>query len=709
MASEMRRRRALTFLALFLLSASLCFLQLGFLRIDLGEIEFYLFLMQVPVAVTALLLGPRYGLLQGLLTGASMALHARFQPTDGLEYFYMIPLDILLPLTLTGFLYGLAFSRALRPDQHGNEPQGTRRLLRLALACLVGVAGLELLYDMTVALWTSDLSELQLSSLRMYTEVLGPLSLRNTSEFAITFAVVALVDTLRRRVLRLRNDLSIRTFFGARLFALLVLTYTVVAAISFTIITYRSEMMAKESMQAELAFLDDELTAREEQAAQDGTTFDKGAEVTQLLHGLGPLNELYLMLVAPSGEIRASNHRAYRVGLNINDINYEATDLFDELSETRAVVEFFMSPDREESPNETNDNWISYLCASKVGDDYLVCSQLRSSIHERRSLIVLLNTLTAGTLAVAAFFFASRLLGLTVAEPIDSANASLAKITSGDLDEMVHVYTGKEFASLSSGINVTVAALKEYAAEEQRRIQKDLDTAKTIQESALPHTFPSGAHMNVYASMQAAKYVGGDFYDIFMLDEHTLGFLIADVSGKGIPAALFMMEAKAHITMAMRSVADLAQAIQDTNVHLCEGNDTNMFVTLWCAKLDLTTGELTYVNAGHNPPLLRHQGVWTWLNEKASPLLGVMDFLTFKSMTITLAPHDEILLYTDGVNEAMNPREEQYGNDRLMAFVEAHGDLHPHELDDALRADVALWADGAEQSDDITLLTLEFL
>jgi sigma-B regulation protein RsbU (phosphoserine phosphatase) len=133
-----------------------------------------------------------------------------------------------------------------------------------------------------------------------------------------------------------------------------------------------------------------------------------------------------------------------------------------------------------------------------------------------------------------------------------------------------------------------------------------------------------------------------------------------------------------------------------------------MFVTVWAATLDYETGELTYVNAGHNPPLLRHNGTWEWLTKKGGLFLGTFERAKYRTSSLTLVPGDELLLYTDGVNEAFSVTEEEYGNDRLEAFMNAHAEEHPHKLVDDLRADVARWAEGAEQSDDITMVALEY-
>ena len=206
--------------------------------------------------------------------------------------------------------------------------------------------------------------------------------------------------------------------------------------------------------------------------------------------------------------------------------------------------------------------------------------------------------------------------------------------------------------------------------------------------------------------MDAARQVGGDFYDYFELGSGRVGFVVADVSGKGIPAALFMMAAKTEIRGAMETNADLAQAIGIANRSLCEGNDAEMFVTVFAGVLEYETGKLTYVNAGHNKPLVMRGGEWSWLTERSGPYMGSFDWVEYKQFETQLAPGDEVFAYTDGVNEAFNSEGELYGNDRLEAFLSSHSELHPRQLLHALRADLDGWSFGTEQSDDITMLAL---
>lgn len=348
-----------------------------------------------------------------------------------------------------------------------------------------------------------------------------------------------------------------------------------------------------------------------------------------------------------------------------------------------------------------------------IHGDYIVSAYLPlSEVYASRNSIMLWNAILYLVLFTVVFLLASRLLSTVVIDGIQETNETLGHITQGDLDKTVNVRGNSEFESLSDGINTTVDALKDSIAEASARIDRELATAKAIQSSALPSTFPPFPEISdfdIFASMNPAREVGGDFYDFFLIGEHRLGFLIADVSGKGIPAALFMMTAKTELENYMSSTEDLAEAITTVNHRLCIGNEAEMFVTAFLATLDFETGELTYVNAGHNPPLLRHDGTWEWVTDKSGLFLGGMDDLRYRSFTRMLEGGDEILLYTDGVTEAWDAGETTlYGEDRLIGLLQEHVDLHPTTLIRKVQNDIARFAEGAEQADDITMVAMEY-
>jgi serine phosphatase RsbU (regulator of sigma subunit)/anti-sigma regulatory factor (Ser/Thr protein kinase) len=307
------------------------------------------------------------------------------------------------------------------------------------------------------------------------------------------------------------------------------------------------------------------------------------------------------------------------------------------------------------------------------------------------------------------FVFIYLLIKRVIINNLKKINDTLAQITNGDLSVTVDVRSNEEFASLSDDINSTVATLKQYIAEAAARIDKELEYAKRIQLSALPTNFPDGDDYKIYAQMIAAKEVGGDFYDFYKLSDTTVAFLAADVSGKGIPAAMFMMTAKTII----KDLAERGLAVNDiftqANEKLCENNESGMFVTAWMGILDLTTGQVKFANAGHNPPLLkRADGSFEYLKTRAGFVLAGMEGVCYRAGEITLNPGDRLFLYTDGVTEATNTDNKLYGEERLLSFMNQNASTEATELLPTLKADIDEFVGEAPQFDDITMLMLDY-
>ena len=262
---------------------------------------------------------------------------------------------------------------------------------------------------------------------------------------------------------------------------------------------------------------------------------------------------------------------------------------------------------------------------------------------------------------------------------------------------------------MSDDINSTVSTLKRYIAEAAARIDKELEYAKQIQLSALPTNFPENEDYRIYAQMIAAKEVGGDFYDFYKLNDTTVAFLAADVSGKGIPAAMFMMTAKTII----KDLAESGMAVNDiftkANEKLCENNESGMFVTAWMGILDLTTGNLQFANAGHNPPVLkRRDGSFEYLKTRAGFVLAGMEGVRYRVGELTLYPGDRLFLYTDGVPEATNADNKLYGEDRLLSFMNQNATIEATAFLPALKANIDEFVGEAPQFDDITMLMFDY-
>ena len=247
----------------------------------------------------------------------------------------------------------------------------------------------------------------------------------------------------------------------------------------------------------------------------------------------------------------------------------------------------------------------------------------------------------------------------------------------------------------------------ENAKEEQKRAS-ELEIAKRIQASVLPVNFPKTTHFDIYASMNPAKEVGGDFYDFFFIDENHFAFLIADVSGKGIPAALFMMNAKSLLKSNLLSGYPLDIAINKTNNELCVTNDAGMFFTAFIAILNTVTGELEYVNAGHNPPAIKLGDEFEYLKSDNNLVISAMDNYEYKASKVFLKPENSILIYTDGVTEAQNTKEEFYGEERLINLLNKK-EQEPKEIIESVKTSIEEFSDGASQFDDITMLDIKYL
>ena len=307
------------------------------------------------------------------------------------------------------------------------------------------------------------------------------------------------------------------------------------------------------------------------------------------------------------------------------------------------------------------------------------------------------------------FVFIYILIKRVIINNLQKINDTLGRITKGDLNVTVDVRSSREFSSLSDDINSTVTTLKRYIAEAAARIDKELEYAKQIQLSALPTNFPENEDFEIYAQMIAAKEVGGDFYDFYKLNDTTVAFLAADVSGKGIPAAMFMMTAKTIIKDLAESGMPVNDIFTKANEKLCENNESGMFVTAWMGILNLETGKMQFANAGHNPPLIkRANGDFEYLKTRAGFVLAGMEGVRYRVGELMMYPGDRLFLYTDGVPEATNTENKLYGEDRLLAFMNKNALAVSTEFLPALKANIDEFVGEAPQFDDITMLMFDY-
>ena len=312
------------------------------------------------------------------------------------------------------------------------------------------------------------------------------------------------------------------------------------------------------------------------------------------------------------------------------------------------------------------------------------------------------------------------IMATRIVNPLERMTKRINSLHDGDtLFEMENSYhTGDEieilaesFATLSKRSQDYIAQITRITAEKER-IGTELALATRIQADMLPNIFPAfpdRLEFDIYASMDPAKEVGGDFYDFFLIDNDHLGLVMADVSGKGVPAALFMMIAKILVQNYAMNGFSPAEVLEGVNKQICTNNREEMFVTVWFGILDLKTGEITAANAGHEyPALMQAGGQFELLNDKHGFVIGGMEGIRYKEYTIALTPGSKLFLYTDGVPEAANTENKLFGLGRMLAALNTDKTASPEKTVKQVRQAVDAFMEDAEQFDDLTMLCVEF-
>lgn len=331
-------------------------------------------------------------------------------------------------------------------------------------------------------------------------------------------------------------------------------------------------------------------------------------------------------------------------------------------------------------------------------------------------------------ISISILLFFITYIGWSLADyltkPIRQLSKGVQQIAMGNFNGKLNIHTGDEIESLAISFNAMTTELQTYIKNleqitaEKERIATELNVATNIQKNMLPCIFPpypDRKDFDIYAVMYPAKEVGGDFYDFYLLDENHLVITIADVSDKGIPAAMFMVITKTilkNFAMSMTSPDDFSAVVQCANRQLCENNEEMMFVTVFMGMLDLKTGKFIYVNAGHTPPMIRHKhkddSTFEYLPVEKNCVLGINGEAQFKQQEVYLKQGDELFLYTDGVTEAINKEKKLYSIERLYSNLNKIN--QKSSCQDILR-DVKLsideFAQGMYQSDDITMLAIK--
>lgn len=341
-------------------------------------------------------------------------------------------------------------------------------------------------------------------------------------------------------------------------------------------------------------------------------------------------------------------------------------------------------------------------------------SEANSSRDASLLIVALMEVIVFAALFLVIHFVAKHV----VVRGIRRMTTQLAEITQGDLNVEVDVRDTTELASLSDDINLTVGALKTSLMA----LQSDLDMAAEVQANVLPtitRVISSRKEFELFSSMEPAREVGGDFYDFFMVDDDHLALVVADVSGKGVPAALFMMLSKAVIKMEALSNLDPAKVLMHANADLSEKNDGDMFTTAWLGVFEISTGTLTYADAGHEKLALYRDGAWEVPRKPNGAVAlaafsqedyeGLPEKYRYRNHTVVLQPGDALFQYTDGVTEATDADEDLFGDQRLLDALNEAPSASPGVLLPFVRERIATFVGDAPQFDDITMLGLRYI
>jgi len=328
------------------------------------------------------------------------------------------------------------------------------------------------------------------------------------------------------------------------------------------------------------------------------------------------------------------------------------------------------------------------------------------------------NTLLIGFVGFILFSIAIFIIASRMIKPVNALSRATLEIAEGNLNaHLPPVSSTDEVGTLTQSFRFMQSSLEKYIVElkettaTKERIESELRIARDIQMGILPKVFPPFPNHNefeIFALLEPAKEVGGDLYDFFFVDENHLCFLIGDVSGKGVPAAFLMAVAKTLLKVIAEQGFEPGEILEKVNNNLAEDNESCMFVTLFLAILDIRTGVVVYGNAGHNPPVFINGNSASFLPAVNEPVAGGMPDMSYTTNKMTLAKGDSLFLYTDGVTEAMNTNMALYSDERLLDYLSSNSFTNVTDMIQAVNSSVTEFAGDTEQSDDITMLALQY-
>ena len=415
----------------------------------------------------------------------------------------------------------------------------------------------------------------------------------------------------------------------------------------------------------------------------------------------------------------------YLVDANGNTVNPVDNNELESFREIIRNDEISGKISRKETGFQVTEDGVYYAYAPVESTGWGLCigvpeDQVLEAVHEvdkkmaRSNWIFLGAVLLLGAIITAI----SHAFSKSLTEPLIELGKDAQTISKGNLEYRAKVTSNDEIGDLAQNFNDMAGSLQQYIRDlttvtaEKERIGAELNVATQIQADMLPRIFPPFPErddFDIYASMDPAKEVGGDFYDFFLINEDHIALVMADVSGKGVPAALFMVIAKTLIKDHAQLGLAPADVFTRVNNLLCEGNEAGLFVTAWLGIINLKTGKGMAANAGHEHPSLRKgDGRFEMIKYKHSPALATMEGLPFREHEFELQPGDALFVYTDGVPEAMNAAQELFGEERTVEALNRKPSGAPEEILRNVKEAIGEFVSGAEQFDDITMLCFEY-
>ncbi|MBR1478863.1 MAG: SpoIIE family protein phosphatase [Lachnospiraceae bacterium] len=401
------------------------------------------------------------------------------------------------------------------------------------------------------------------------------------------------------------------------------------------------------------------------------------------------------------------------------------------LGEGKAVGEAAFRVDAEQNILITNSKEYGYLASAYVaimdskGEPVALASvdiSMDKINTQIRQFIILVLFIIIAVLFLCQFGYYVY-MKKTLVSPLENLHEAVSGLVSENMERLndfrIDIHTGDEIESIADAFDLMTKELDGYiknlaaVTKEKERIGAELSLATKIQADMLPNIFPpfpDRKDIDIYASMTPAKEVGGDFYDFFLLDDDHLGLVIADVSGKGVPAALFMMMSKILVSNYATIEASPAAVLEAVNAQICKNNDEEMFVTVWLGILTISTGKVVAANAGHEYPILKAaDGRFELLKDKHGFVVGGMEGVKYKDYEFTLERGGTLFVYTDGVAEATNLQNELFGTERMLEALNKEPEASPKQILDNMHSAVDSFVGEATQFDDLTMLAIKLL